>query len=55
MQPLAARCRLGLGLLHASAGKREQACRELAAARESFASMGIELWLVRTERALAES
>lgn len=55
MQPLVARCRLGLGVLHAKAGEHEQAETELAAARRLFRSMGMDVWLARAEDALSSS
>jgi hypothetical protein len=53
MRPLVARCRLGLGVLLARSGRREDAVSELAVARDLFAEMGIELWRVRAEHALS--
>ena len=51
MRPLAARCRLGLGLLYRHAGRRADADRELLAARERLATMGMQAWLAHLERA----
>ena len=41
MQPLAARCHLGLGRLHRVAGRRGDAGRHLAAAHEAFERLGM--------------
>ena len=41
MQPLAARCRLGLGRLHQRAGDGAVAREHLGAAREMIESMGM--------------
>ena len=51
MQPLVARCRLGLGILQAKMGKREQADTELAEARRLFRSLGMDAQPARAEEA----
>jgi class 3 adenylate cyclase/tetratricopeptide (TPR) repeat protein len=47
MRPLAAHCRLGLGLLRRAAGCGDDARAELAAAREAFEAMGMRHWAER--------
>ncbi len=54
MRPLAARCRLGLGLLHQRAGERRRAREDLAAASAMFGAMGMTRWLAQAERGAAE-
>ena len=54
MRPLAARCRLGLGLLHQRAGERQRAREDLAAASAMFGAMGMTRWLAQAERGAAE-
>src|SRR5262245_28068902 len=51
MRPLAARCRLDLGLLLA-ADDREQARDELSRAAEALGAMGMHLWKRRADAAL---
>jgi hypothetical protein len=50
--PLVARCRLGLGVLHARAGESAQARTELAAAGHLFSGMAMGFWWARVEAAL---
>jgi class 3 adenylate cyclase/tetratricopeptide (TPR) repeat protein len=52
VRPTAARCHLGLGELHARAGRREQAAGHLAAALKMFGEMEMPYWVEQTERAL---
>jgi tetratricopeptide (TPR) repeat protein len=54
MRPLAARCRLGLGLLHERTGERQRAREDLAAAPAMFGAMGMTRWLAQAERGAAE-
>jgi class 3 adenylate cyclase/tetratricopeptide (TPR) repeat protein len=54
MRPLAARCRLGLGLLHERAGERQRAREDLAAASAMLDAMGMTRWLAQAERGAAE-
>jgi hypothetical protein len=55
MQPLVARRRLGLGILHAQAGQRERAKIELDLAGRLFRDMAMNPWLVRVEGTLDAS
>jgi hypothetical protein len=45
MRPLVAHCHLGLGILYAKTGRREQAHAELAAASELYRAMEMTFWL----------
>jgi tetratricopeptide (TPR) repeat protein len=54
MRPLQAHCHLGLGLLYAIAGQREQARVELVAAMALYREMEMTFWLPQTEAALAQ-
>jgi tetratricopeptide (TPR) repeat protein len=54
MRPLTAHCQEGLGRLHLKAQNREKARSELAAAIESFRSMGMDFWLSGAESHLAK-
>ena len=54
MKPLAARCRLGLGILLGRTGARDQARAELAVAVDALRGMEMVHWLARAEVALAE-
>lgn len=53
MRPLAAQCRLGLGLLYQRAGERQRAREDLAAAAALFGAMGMTRWLAEAERGAA--
>ncbi|MGH8070847.1 MAG: ATP-binding protein [Candidatus Entotheonellia bacterium] len=53
MRPLLAHCHLGLGKLHAKAG-RQQARAELSTAIELYRAMTMTFWLPQAEEALAE-
>ncbi len=54
MRPLQAHCHLGLGMLHAKTGQREQARTELTTAVEMYRGMEMTFWLPQTEAALAQ-
>jgi tetratricopeptide (TPR) repeat protein len=49
MRPLAARCRLDLGLLHQRAGARPEAQVEVDAAVEAFGTLEMPYWRARAE------
>jgi len=53
MQPLVARCRLGLGELHRKCGAPDKAQAELSIAAALFRSMDMTFWLERILNALA--
>jgi tetratricopeptide (TPR) repeat protein len=52
MRPLAALCHLGLGILYARFGPREQGRAELLVAVRSLQSMGMTFWLARATACL---
>ena len=52
MRPLQGRCRLGLGLVHRTAGRPEEAEAELRAAAETFRALAMPYWLARAEAEL---
>jgi len=52
MRPLAARCQLGLGMLHSQARAREQALHALGNAAGQFEEMGMAFWRERAQSAL---
>ena len=54
MRPLQAHCHLGLGMLYAATGQREQARAELSTAIEMYQAMEMTFWLPATEAALAQ-
>ncbi len=54
MRPLVAHCRLGLGVLNDSTGKRAQAQEHLAIAIEMYQEMGMAFYLAQAETALAK-
>jgi hypothetical protein len=54
MQPLAAHCRLGLGQLYATTGRRAEAYAELSAAVELYQAMEMTFWLPQAGAALAQ-
>jgi tetratricopeptide (TPR) repeat protein len=54
MRPLQAHCHLGLGMLYATVGQREQARTALATAIEMYRAMDMSFWLPRAETALAQ-
>jgi class 3 adenylate cyclase/tetratricopeptide (TPR) repeat protein len=53
MRPLQAHCHLGLGMLFARLGRREQARTELSGAIELYRAMDMTFWPDRAEAALA--
>jgi tetratricopeptide (TPR) repeat protein len=53
MRPLAARCQLGLGRLHARLGRPDLATASLAAARAGFTRLGMSYWLAAADAELA--
>ncbi len=53
MRPLAARCHLGLGRLHARGGRPTRAAASLAAAVAGFTSLGMSYWLAEAQSELA--
>ena len=53
MRPLQAHCHLGLGILYAKLGQREQAHVELAAAIDLYRAMDMTFWLPQAEAAMA--
>ena len=52
MRPLVARCRLGLGRLHATVGQRPLADGELTEARRLFRDMGMAFWVDQADGVL---
>jgi len=54
MRPALARCRLGLGELHARAGYRDAAREHFAVALALFREMGLTSMQERVERQLGE-
>jgi len=54
MRPLVAHCHAGLGTLHTTTGRWEQARTELAAAIALYRAMAMTFWLPQTEAALAQ-
>jgi hypothetical protein len=54
MRPLVAHCHLGLGILYAKIGQREQARAELSTAIEMYRTMEMTFWLPQAEVALAQ-
>ncbi len=54
MRPLVAHCHIGLGMLYAKMGQREQAHAELSAAIEIYRAMDMTFWLPQAEAALAQ-
>jgi tetratricopeptide (TPR) repeat protein len=53
MRPQTARCHLGLGVLHAGAGKARDADEHLNTALAMFTDMAMSLWTERVHRALS--
>ena len=53
MRPLAARCHLGLGRLHARGGRPTLAAASLAAAVTGFTNLGMSYWLAEAQSDLA--
>ena len=53
MRPLAARCRLDLGLLLAARGRHADSRSDLFASAEAFRHMGMEYWSIAVQKALA--
>jgi tetratricopeptide (TPR) repeat protein len=53
MRPLQAHCRLGLGTLYATIGRRTEARAELSTAIELYHAMDMTFWLPQAEAALA--
>jgi tetratricopeptide (TPR) repeat protein len=54
MRPLVAHCRLGLGILYAKTGQRQQAHAELSAAIDLYHAMDMTFWLPQAEAVLAQ-
>ena len=54
MRPLQAHCHLGLGILYASTGQREQARTALTTAIDLYRAMDMTFWLPEAETALAQ-
>jgi tetratricopeptide (TPR) repeat protein len=54
IRPLVAHCHLGLGILYAKIGLREQARIALSTAMEMYRSMEMTFWLPQTEAVLAQ-
>ena len=54
MCPLQAHCHRGLGMLHGTLGRQEEARRELSTAIEMYRTMDMTFWLPETEAALAQ-
>jgi tetratricopeptide (TPR) repeat protein len=54
MCPLQAHCHLGLGILYATTGQRQQAQAELSTATEMYRAMGMTLWLPQAEATRAQ-
>ena len=55
MRPLQAHCHYGLGMLYATAGRREQARTELSVAVTLYRAMDMTFWLPQVETALART
>jgi class 3 adenylate cyclase/DNA-binding winged helix-turn-helix (wHTH) protein/tetratricopeptide (TPR) repeat protein len=54
MRPLQAHCHLGLGILYATIGQREQAGAQLSTAIKMYRTMEMTFWLPQAEAALAQ-
>ena len=54
MRPLTAHCHLGLGILYAQTGQREQARAVLTTAIDLYRAMDMSFWLPQAEVALAQ-
>jgi tetratricopeptide (TPR) repeat protein len=54
MRPLVAHCHLGLGMLYAKIGNRQQADTELSAAIDLYRAMDMTFWLPQAEAVLAQ-
>ena len=54
MRPLQAHCHLGLGMLYAATGQREQARTALTTAIAMYRAMDMTFWLHQAEAALAQ-
>jgi tetratricopeptide (TPR) repeat protein len=54
MRPLVAHCHLGLGMLYAKIGRREQAHAELSAAIALYRAMDMTFWSPQAEAALEQ-
>jgi class 3 adenylate cyclase/tetratricopeptide (TPR) repeat protein len=54
MRPLVAHCHLGLGMLYAKMGQRNQACAALIATIDLYRAMAMTFWLPEAEAALAQ-
>ena len=54
MRPLLAHCHLGLGMLYAKTGQRQQARAALATAIEMYRGMEMTFWLPQAEAALVQ-
>ena len=55
MRPLQAHSHLGLGILYAKTGRREQARIELATAIELYRALDMTFWLPQAEVALTQT
>ena len=53
MRPLVARCHLGLGTLHRTMGRTEDARGHVVRAMDAFRDMGMTTWLEQAEATLA--
>jgi hypothetical protein len=54
MRPLIAHCHLGLGMLYAKTGQREQTRAELSTAIELYRAMQMTFWLPEAEAMLTQ-
>ena len=54
IRPLAARCHLGLGLVHGAAGRADVAREHLTTATAMLREMGMRLWLAQGEMAMTQ-
>jgi tetratricopeptide (TPR) repeat protein len=54
LRPLQAHCHLGLGILYAKLGQRQQAQAELSAAIDLYRAMDMTFWLRQAETAQAQ-
>jgi hypothetical protein len=54
MRPLVTHCHHGLGTLHGTLGRREQARVELSTAIALYRAMDMTFWLPQAEAALAQ-
>jgi hypothetical protein len=54
MRPLVAHCRLGLGKLLQSTGKRDQAGEHLTTATTMYREMDMQFWLKQVDAAMGQ-